>query len=361
MRIGILTFHRAINYGAVLQCYALYQTLCMKGHDVEVIDYRPNYIEKYRRDFSIPKTKNPFSFIRILVRSILLRSEIKKAVKNFDDFLSLFKISSTIENADEINNLKYDIIISGSDQIWNKNITNKKFDDVFWGNFNHPDTIFASYAASFGKLNVSLEDDKTIKRMLSNIDAIGVREEDFAYYLKKLGYEAHICVDPTVLANKQIFLDLAILPEDDNYILVYALKDRDKAIAWAKKLQQMTKKEIIVLGGNVSYKKNYGKNVKIKQGLSPRLFLGYFLKASIIVNASFHGTVFSTLFKKEFYSLDVDNSGRYKQYLNEVGLSDRFVEFDTAPSLLPVNYSGFDDKKMVIVKKSKEYLSNLNI
>ena len=140
-----------------------------------------------------------------------------------------------------------------------------------------------------------------------------------------------------------------------------ALKDRDKAIAWAKKLQQMTKKEIIVLGGNVSYKKNYGKNVKIKQGLSPRLFLGYFLKASIIVNASFHGTVFSTLFKKEFYSLDVDNSGRYKQYLNEVGLSDRFVEFDTAPSLLPVNYSGFDDKKMVIVKKSKEYLSNLNI
>ena len=361
MKIGILTFHRAINYGAVLQCYALYQTLCMRGHDVEVIDYRPNYIEKYRNLFSLPKTKNPFSFIKTLIRAILLQSEKKKAVENFNEFLSLFKISSIVENAEEINNLKYDIIIAGSDQIWNKNITNKKYDDIFWGHFNHPHTKFVSYAASFGKLDVSIVDNKTLKGLLSNIDSIGVREEDFATYLEQLGYEAHVCVDPTVLASKQIFLDLAILPEEEGYILVYALKDRSKAVAWAKKIQQKTQKKIIVLGGNVSCEKKYGENIKIIQGLSPRLFLGYFLNASIIVNASFHGTVFSTLFEKEFYSLDVDNSGRYRQYLEAVDLSDRFVEFGKAPSLLPVNYSGFDEKKAGFVKKSEDYLCTLNI
>lgn len=360
MKIGILTFHRAINYGAVLQCYALYETLRRKGHDVEVIDYRPIYIEKYRLPFYL-NSNNAIHFLKELFRSIILYNKRKKAVKNFNSFLSLLKFSPIVKKAEEISTIDYDLIISGSDQIWNKQITGGRYDDIYWGNFNHDNKKFISYAASFGKISRNEEIDKKLKSLLTHIDAIGVREKDFSDYLNSLGFDTHICVDPTILANKQIFWNLAEEPNEDNYILVYALKNRKKIVSWAKMIQDKTNWDIIVIGGNISYKQNYGEKTKVIQGVSPRLFLGYFLKARIIVNASFHGTVFATLFGKDFYSLKVDNSGRYEQYLQGVGLADRFVEFNYNPSLKPVDYSEFEEKKSKMVKASEDYLKILNI
>lgn len=361
MKIGILTFHRAINYGAVLQCYALFQTLHMKGHEVEVIDYRPEYIEKYRTLFIFSKTQNPIVFCKNLLRSALLFNERKKAIRNFDDFISKIDTSPVVKNADDIAALKYDLIICGSDQIWNRRITNNKYDLFYWGQFEHPNTKIASYAASYGTVNSSSDVENMLKKMLNRIDAIGVREKDFANYLKILGLDAHVCVDPTILANQQIFYDLVEKPTDDNYILVYALKEREKVVLWAKKIQEKNGLKIVVLGGNVSIKTYYGINVKVIQGVSPKLYLGYFKKAKIVVNTSFHGTVFSTLFRKDFYSLDVDNSGRYKQYLDAVGLSDRFVKFDDTPSLRSIDYSEFEDRKMKLVKESELYINQLGI
>lgn len=180
-----------------------------------------------------------------------------------------------------------------------------------------------------------------------------------ADYLRNLGLKVNVCVDPTILVDENIFMGLAQEPADSNYILVYALKDRVKAVNWAKKIQKKTNMEIIVLGGNISGKTNYGEGVRVVQGLSPRQFLGYFKKADYVVNASFHGTVFSTLFRKNFYSLQLSHSGRYGQYLHNVGLDERFVEYEDEPLLPPVDYSGFEERRINLVEESQDYLRSI--
>lgn len=71
MRIGVLTFHRALNYGAVLQCFALFKTLKSMGHDVEIIDYRPLFIERHRNLFYKKQFKK-FSIIKIFPKPIIV-------------------------------------------------------------------------------------------------------------------------------------------------------------------------------------------------------------------------------------------------------------------------------------------------
>ena len=360
MKIGILTFHRAINYGAVLQCYALYRTLCDMGHYVEVIDYRPSYIEKYRKLLSISFTWNIFKGLKALFRDLLLYGKRKKAVKNFDRFLSLMIYSPIVRDVQDVLCQKYDVILSGSDQVWNPRITDGRLDKFYWGQFKHTGTKFASYAASFGSLPTT-EMGGDIKGMLKNVDAISVREKNMADYLHNLGLEVNVCVDPTILVKESVFSELAYDPIDSNYILVYALKDRAKTINWAKKIQKKTNMDIVVLGGNISGKTNYGNGVKVVQGLSPLQFLGYFKKADFVVNASFHGTVFSTIFRKNFYSLQLSNSGRYEQYLRNIGLSDRLVQYDYEPLLKPVDYSEFEGVRDRFVESSVEYLHSLEV
>lgn len=360
MKIGLLTFHRAINYGAVLQCYALYRTLIDMGHDVEVIDYRPAYIEKYRKLLSFSFTWNIFSVFRALSRDIILYRKRKKTVKNFDDFLNLMNFSPIVRDEKEVVAQKYDVILCGSDQVWNKQITNGEWDKLYWGQFKHPGTKFAFYAASFGGLPTK-EMDNDIKSMLSKVDAISVRENDMAGYLCNLGLDVSVCVDPTILVNENVLKELAQEPEKSNYILVYALKDRVKVVNWAKKIQKKTNLEIIVLGGNISGKTNYGERVRVVQGVSPRQFLGYFKNAAYVVNASFHGTIFSTLFKKDFYSLQLSNSGRYRQYLESIGMSERFLSLEDTPYLTSVDYTKFEIKKAQFIKVSEDYLQNVVI
>lgn len=360
MKIGLLTFHRAINYGAVLQCYALYRTLSDLGHDVEVIDYRPAYIEKYRKLLSFSLTKNIFTEIKGLLRDCLLYGRRKTAIENFDRFLSMMNYSPIVRESQEIAAQKYDVVLSGSDQVWNRHITGGTWDKFYWGQFKHPNTLFASYAASFGG-SPTKEMDGDIKGMLQKVDAISVREKDMADYLRPLGMNVSVCVDPTILVDEKVFSELAIEPADSNFILVYALKDRTKVVEWAKKLQANSRMKIIVLGGNVSSKTNYGKGIKVVQGISPHEFLGYFKKADVVVNASFHGTVFSTLFRKNFYSIEVGNSGRYKQYLESTGLSCRFLTLNDSPSQYPVDYSHFEEMKSSMVKASVVYLKALGI
>lgn len=361
MKIGILTFHRAINYGAVLQCFALSETLRNRGHDVEVIDFRPPYIEKYRKFFNFYNVHG-IRVIKEIAKAFVIGGDKKKAIKNFDGFISKLKLSPIVYDSDDIAALHYDIILCGSDQVWNKRITGGRFEKIYWGQFEHLNCKFATYAASFGKLNRTPELEETIRKMLLHIDAISVREADFASYLKDIGFDATVCVDPTILANRQLFIDMADEPQIEKYILVYALKDRGRIIEWARKIQKQTKQEIVVLGGNASYKtKKQELGVTVVQGVSPQQYLGYFKKASYVVNASFHGTVFSTIFRKDFYSVNVENSGRYEQYLRKVGLSDRFVNLDSNPSLIPVDYSNFEKSLTVLLEETEFYLNSLGL
>lgn len=341
-KIGILTFHRAINYGGILQCYALYKTLYDIGFDVDIIDYRPAYIEKWRKAFKI-KYDGVLPFLKSFVKGTVTFAGVRKSNQNFDALIEKMSRSSTVYKASDVGKLKYDYYVCGSDQIWNVRITNG-IDPIYFGQFNRNGAKIFSYAASIGEQNINNGSIDEMLPILKTMDAISVREDDLCTKLKEKGLDATVTVDPTILANKRIFDEIIEEPPYSSYVMVYALKDEDNAVQFAQKIAEQLQAEIIVVraikGGN-KYKAH---NIRTIECVSPGAFIGYIKNSLCNVIISFHGTVFSTLYQKNFYSLEHNTQGRYEQYLKNVGLEDRLVKSTENIVFSNVDYSLFIDK-----------------
>lgn len=157
MKIGILTFHRAINFGAVLQCYALYRSLSDMGHTVEVIDYRPAYIEKYRKPFywNDFKKQGLLRKLKTLLSIPLVYWKKRTSAKVFDTFINQnLKTSKVVKKVQDIP--YFDIIFFGSDQIWSPRIC-EGIDPMYYGQLPKGKTKIVSYAASLGTPQVLLQ------------------------------------------------------------------------------------------------------------------------------------------------------------------------------------------------------------
>lgn len=327
MKIGILTFHRAMNYGAVLQCYALYRTLSDMGHDVEVIDYRPSYIEKYRSLFdkeSFLQKKGVWKKIRYVVQRIIAYPQRTKAIKVFDAFLGKhLTLSNAISSKKNIPSY-YDAILFGSDQIWNPRIC-CGYDQVYWGQFLKGKTKLISYAASIGNpQNIATEQWDKIYPLMKSFDAISVRESKLAEYLQNGRIKAQTVLDPTLLASKDIFENIAVKPKESGYVMLYMLEYEPAAVTFAKKLANSKGLKLLrlrAIQGPLEKSDDY----ELIASASIGEFLGYVKYADYVVNVSFHGTAFSVIFNKNFYTLKSSNYERSYGLLRALGLSERFV------------------------------------
>ena len=135
MKIGILTFHCAHNYGAVLQCYALQEMLKGMGHTVEIIDYRPDYL---RMPFDVInlhriQSRNLLRLVKSIILETLSLSQRIIRHRKFDSFIKYYlNLSRSVGISSD-----YDVYVMGSDQIWNPKITNG-FDGVYFGYLPFP-------------------------------------------------------------------------------------------------------------------------------------------------------------------------------------------------------------------------------
>lgn len=358
MKIGILTFHRAINFGAVLQCYALYHTLSDMGHDVEVIDYRPAYIEKYRK----PLYWNDFKKQRLLskIKTLLFlpwtfRNK-RKSAKIFDAFLNKhIKTSSIVKDVNDISS--YDVIFFGSDQIWNPRIC-EGFDPLYYGHFPKGKTKFVSYAASLGTpQNLNKEQWDKIFLLLKSFDAISVRETKLTEYLQSGGIEAQSVLDPTLLASKDIFERIVEKPRETGYVLLYMLEEDSNAIEFAKNIAKQKNLKLIRVRAQASQSiRKRNSNEVIPNSVGE--FLGYFKYADYVVNISFHGTAFSVIFNKDFYTLKSRNFERAYGLLDSIGLLPRFVSSEEKVSTTKVDYSDADNKLIKMRESSINFIKN---
>ena len=168
----IITFHRAHNYGAFLQVYALQSFLKSKEFETYVVDYRNNNIERGYKILNL-KTKNPIEMAKRTGKALKYYSKLKVRKNTFDILirskLSLTNKVKTIKDMEKLV-LKNDNIIVGSDQVWNINIT-RGFDKVYYlmGDFK---CNKISYAASIGDNKLILKNEKSYQANLSNFDAI---------------------------------------------------------------------------------------------------------------------------------------------------------------------------------------------
>ena len=357
MKIGILTFHCAHNYGAVLQCYALQETLKDMGHDVEVIDYRPEYLLAPYRIFDYHRLfpAKTMQLIKNLGREFLIFNRRRKRYKAFNDFISTrLNLSGQIQGNDIPS--KYDIYIMGSDQIWNPKIT-KGFDPVYFGEFlfDKGEKKYISYAASM-EVNSLNEDEKSFyKKSLANFDSISVRESQLAALLQPLtDKKIEFVLDPTLLADINIWNKIAESPNINvKYVLVYQVRINDNALRIAN---EIAKKNGAIVINILTYCTPYLNRHKL-QCESPERFLGLIKNAFCVVTTSFHGTAFSIIFNRPFYSISIGSyDTRVMSLLRNVGLEKRLVPKDSSPNFSEIDYSDVNINVFKLRNKSKDFL-----
>lgn len=326
MKVGILTFHRAYNYGAVLQAYALQEVVRSMGHNVSIIDYKPNYPSDPFKILNLRRIKRNnwyYTFRSFLVELYSLPNQVIRHKK----FIYFIKQKFELSEFNAKNLKKYDCIILGSDQIWNPEVTDFKIDMVYWGIFPFEGckAKIISYAASVGNItNIKTIQDFARKR-LSELDSVSVRELEFSNYLKNLGIVNSITLDPTLIMDDSVYYKIAKeIINKEEYILLYTvagIKNIDQYIDYLKRLYGIKVLRIS------SFANKINSNCIIA---SPEEFLGYIKNARLIVTTSFHATIFSILFKKRFISIaqrDYPNE-RILSLLKQLSMDSHYYEVE---------------------------------
>ena len=210
MRIGIITFHRAINYGAVLQTYALQKFLNVSNYDAEVIDYRCEHMENFYKTFTI-KDKS----VKQIIRGMLNFKNTYKKKREFYRFLDQnVRISTEVYDKFNIDkaNLRYDKFITGSDQVFNFACTD--FDKTYFLQFVKNCDNKLSYAASFGMKEIPDSYVNDYKSLLSTFSELSIRENAGQQIVKKLtGKDSELSVDPVFLLTAEEWEKLAKKPK----------------------------------------------------------------------------------------------------------------------------------------------------
>lgn len=321
-KIGILTFHNAINYGAALQAYALQQKLLEMGYESEIIDYENEYFKKsYASFFISEKSIKKFIYACFAYRNNQERNRKFSEFRN--NYLKLSEKKYAIENIAQSNKL-YDKFLVGSDQVWNLNLTHH--DLTYLLDFCTDTYKKCSYSASTGNNpmnNFSLE---TYRKYLSDFHKMSTREVETAQLLKPiLGHDVDIMIDPVFLLSYQAWKNFAVLPNiNQKYILTYKLNQKQDVFLCAQILSRKTGFPVVAL--QAPYRRIPQEFRKERQ-TSPQEFVGWFQNAEYVLTDSFHGTAFSILFGKKFLSYLQDDfqSGdcRIQNILSLLSLKDR--------------------------------------
>lgn len=374
MKIGIITIHNVNNYGAELQCCALYRKLRALGYDAEVINYlfgiHPNHI------FDGEKRTVPISIKQIVKVKLLpvvqnlfcFFYKNNKRIRNqrFDDFHASFnRLTDTVYpsvkslyNAD----FDYDVICVGSDQVWNYM---KGYSlEPFFASFDKKGTKKISYGSSIGLSSLSKEAESVFKKALSVFSNLSVREQQASDILKNILHrDVEVVLDPTLLLNSKEWLDVAKFDmcPTQKYLLVYivTIKPCDYVLELARHVARQRNMQIVRICRD-AYPEHSGDDIQEIMTAGPSDFVGLFSRAEFVVTNSFHGTVFSINFSKPFYSVikkHHSTNSRLTSILKKLNLEDRIVSVDSPlPEINNIDYTIPLEKLAEERKHSVEYL-----
>lgn len=363
-RIGILTFHKAINYGSVLQAWALQQTLKTNEYDSEIIDYEPKELKHLYET----RLKDAKGFKRKLKRFLSLKRKVFLQREKFQCFrkedLYLSKERYTYNSDFGSIADKYDVIITGSDQVWNTNI--EDCDPVFFLPFPFKGKKIA-YACSVneGRVNERFP-EKWLNKWLQQYNFISVREQSGVEKVSSFldnNMKIYNALDPTLLLDKEMYNSLiGEKIKQEHYIFLYNMWTKMEGIQAARKISEKLGLPVYTLTNQMDMIRiiKYSSNgVKVDlQHTGPKDFLNYIYYSDFVITDSFHGTAFSIIFNKEFLTLNAHtdngkykNDERLKNILSHESLSERFVKIGDIDS--------FDLRKKIDYKIVNEYRENL--
>ena len=364
-KVAILTWLNNGNYGSMLQAYALQSFIRQNGYDVEDIDYNASTKAKLinwaqnRNSISLFKEKFDMKFAK---RKCKEAYKFDDRDKKFNEFKNKYiKTTKIYSNPNDLKELigKYDAYICGSDQIWSPKLMNP----VFYYSFLPNNSYKIAYAPSFGVSKIEGRKRNQIKKYLESFNHISVREDKGKEILKDIiGEDYPIVLDPTLLINKDEWIELAKdNHEKEKYILCYFLTPNDKYI---NKVKDFAKKENLKVKIITTPVGPFNTGFEEIIDVGPNEWLGYIKNAECVFTDSFHGCIFSLIYKKQFYLFkrfsDNSKSSQNSRIYNLSKIfkfEDRIVdEKATIDAKKKIKYENIENIMDVESKKSKEWI-----
>lgn len=374
-RIAILSiYYHNWNFGALLQSYALNQVLRAMGFNAEHIRFC--YAQPAPK--TAPLTKRIRTFLtrhrisaHLIERFFCLKD---KDIKNRKSFYAFHDkdIHGSMCCYDAVTakklNENYDIFITGSDQVWNPEFWSDQLLRIFGLTFVNSDKKKISYAASIGSEKTAIGKEALYQEIMDSIDYISVREKAAKDFLQPLtNKKIQVVLDPTLLLSIAQWAEVAgerII--SGKYIFSYFLEEKQPhnnqliAIADAIKLPNYCVAKI----QNLYTRTNLD---SIITDAGPKEFLNYIQNAEYIITNSFHGLIFSIIFRKNFWVFNRYNewekdaaNHRITDLLHILGLSDRLLQDDEYPKLekikQEIDYESVEERLDELRKKSMDWL-----
>lgn len=331
VKIGILTYHKNLNYGSVLQAYALHRYLRSLGHEVEVIDYHNAGQDTHNTIFE--KTRSLKSLVRNIQALPYYRS-LRLHKKKFEAFLEkriTLGQQDYTETSDLSNlNQRYSVFVCGSDQIWNPR--SDHYSSAYLLDFVKDKRSCIAYAPSFGTGLLPPAFESTFASAVKDFFALSLREKSGIAYISRLTGREIACVpDPVLLLSRDEWLEIA--PKrliKDPYILCYFIGDVEGMRAFARSMHKKTDLPLVVI--NKHHRDMFYPNKKYYSS-GPEEFLSLVEHCDYVCTNSFHAVMYSLLFQKNFWVFtnagEGSASSRIVSILETVGLTDRILDSNT--------------------------------
>lgn len=359
MKLCTITCHDVYNVGASLQAYALQTYLRSLGHDVRIIDYKPDYLSQHYRLDTVgnPKYDRPLLRQAYLLAKLpgRLRALPRKAA--FDDFtakyLTLTKRYASNEDL-TADPPEADVYFAGSDQIWNPLFPNGR-DPAFYLDFVQQG-LRASYAASFAvdAFPQALRD--VTARYLRRFAYLSVREASGLAILRSLGIRnAETVLDPVFLLDKAHWGSMARLPAnvETPYLLVYDFDHSPAVRVLAERIAREHGSKIYSI-----FDLPYAQRCFTLSG--PQEFLGLVQQASFVLSNSFHATAFSVIFEKAFAVVERKEkiNTRMRDFTALLGIPERMLS--VGASLPPdIDWNSVHRRLEAEITRSKAYIDRV--
>lgn len=369
-----------LNYGSMLQAYATVKEVEKRGLSFDIIHYKKqkslgflisnagrvfNSAWRSEKKLVVQKKLSLYRYSDYK-RNVLIRNQLFRKFQNkyFDDHVVTYVGFKTLaENAQ-----KYDIVLSGSDQMWSPSGLATNFFNLM---FVPAGVRKISYASSFGVSQIPYYQRKRTAAYLKRINYISLREERGVEIVRELtGREAQLVVDPTMLLSSNEWDTFSghepIISE--KYIFAYFLGDNKGHRTTVEDLKKNTGLKIVTLRHLDEYipsDEKFGDYAPYNVG--PEEFLNLIKNAEYVCTDSFHGTVFATLFHKQFLTYSrfsntskTSRNSRINTLLSNLGLENRlFLDGDSIIKILEeIDYVKVEACRAEMIRSSKQYLDD---
>lgn len=355
-KIGIVTFHRAINYGAMLQAVAVQRAIKNMGENSELIDYTDKLYDHYKVSY---KSSNRLKSILKYFASWKKRLKSKRFEKFLYANSSLSDRKYSKNDIGKIHEEDYKFFFTGSDQVFNPQIVD--YDDTYLLGFVKDKNKCCSYAGSIGLSQLNGKEQKWLFKYLKDFRKILIREKTGQKLLEEMEISgSELVCDPTFLLGKAEWESMEHETKiPPHYILKYGFKDNYYMNRCIETLQKKANIPVLVIS-DVLINRDYAKkNVFLRGGVGPAEWIYLIHHADYIVTNSFHGMIFSFIFNKQVKIADSNDGtfSRMEDFLKEMGCGDCIIGTNVEQSVnTSIDYNTVNPKMEQYIACSKDKL-----